>query len=150
MREVAKSKQDVGNGAHRRSTPINCVECCEVAEHLVREAKRRMGYELGNARINAVSTYYWRMDMSKPFDMGLFLAGVLSSSHAYPGDAICYRQKPYKMKLQSTARKKRLGPGRESMWLGSRTSNEAPQPSDKVLLYATGGPATQTTNILRL
>ena len=52
---------------------------------------------------------HWRTDMSKPFDMELFLAGVLTGSHAT-------RQRHLKLQIAGSERQR--GPGRESTWLG--------------------------------
>jgi len=58
--------------------------------------------------------------MSKPFDMELFLAGVLTGSHAT-------RQRHWRqaalstLKLQTAGSERHLGPGRESIWLGFLT-----------------------------
>lgn len=60
--------------------------------------------------------------MSKPFDMELFLSGVLTGPYA-PGNVMCDRRKSSRLRLQTAGSEKRLGLGKKSMWLGfSRTA----------------------------
>ncbi len=58
--------------------------------------------------------------MSKPFDMDLFLAGVLTGSHAtrQPGNAMYARRKSSRLNSQIAGSDRRLGLGRKSIWTG--------------------------------
>lgn len=60
--------------------PINGGQCCQADRNLDRQARRQISYELGAQSDRCGRGLHWRARMSKPFDMDLFLAAVLSGS----------------------------------------------------------------------